>query len=98
MSTLTLKHVAANDRPTWKSEAYRGKQMHVCAKRRPRGIGAPADGERQWDFTINITQPDGGPTAPASASAQSDPDLAYSTRAIAENMGFQRGRELIESE
>jgi len=34
--------------------------------------------------------------AEPSASAKSDPGLFYSTQAIAEDMGFLKGRELID--
>jgi hypothetical protein len=95
MATLTLKPKAANAPPEWKSEEYHGKQMHVCARLRAHENAALTGHGHQWDFTVKITEKDGGPTTPASATADSDPDLAYSTQAIAEDMGFLRGRELI---
>lgn len=97
MDTLELQHAAENDQPEWKTEVYHGQQMHVCTQRRAHENEALSGHGHQWDFTVNITEKDTGPAAPAIASAQSDPTLFYSTKSIAEDMGFLRGRELIES-
>lgn len=94
MTTLTLDQ-SRGKAPQWKTLEYHGQQMHVRAERRAHEIAELSGPGHQWDFTVNITAKDGGPTATASASARSDPQLFYSTRAIAEDMGFVKGRELI---
>lgn len=96
MDTATLKHPAANDQPGWKTEEYHGKQMHVCADSRvPENVALTGYGV-QWTFTVRITGIGTGPMGQEAASVTSDPELFYSTQAIAEEMGFLRGRELIE--
>ena len=96
MDATILQHAAANDQTGWKTEEYHGKQMHVCtALRVPQNEALSGHG-LQWTFTVKITENDSGPMDDKSASARSDRGLFYSTQAIAEGMGFVRGRELIE--
>lgn len=96
MAAPTLKQFAANDITGWKTEEYHGKQMHVCAAPRDPENAALAGHGRQGSFTVRITGIGTGPTDDKAVSATSDPELFHSTQAIAENMGFLRGRELIE--
>lgn len=96
MDTPTLKHAAANDQTGWKTEEYHGKQMHVCAEPRVTENQALTGHGLQWTFTVRITGIGAGPADDKAGSATSDPELFYSTQAIAEDMGFLRGRELIE--
>lgn len=94
VDTATGKPAAASEGTGWKTEEYHGMQMHVCAEPRvPENVALSGHGV-QWRFTVRITGP--GPTDSQDAGATSDPDLFYSTQAIAEAMGFLRGRELIE--
>lgn len=80
----------------WKTEEYHGYHMHVCARPRPvENDALPGHGD-QWDFTVRITRAGEGPDAAEQESGQSDPGIFYSTQAVAENMGFLKGRELIE--
>ena len=96
MDTPTLKHIAASDGTEWKTGEYHGRQMHVCAVQRvPENEALDGHG-LQWTFTVRITGIGAGPTDDKSTSATSDPGLFYSTQAVAEDMGFLRGRELIE--
>lgn len=95
MDTPTLKHASVSDQQGWKTEEYHGKQIHVCAERRAHENEALSGHGHQWDFTVKITEKGTGPMADASASAKSDPGVFYSTQAIAEDMGFLKGRELI---
>lgn len=95
MNATILQH-AANDQTGWKAEEYHGKQMHVCTEQRvPRNEALSGHG-LEWTFTVRITGNGSGPMDVTSASAKSDRGLFYSTQAIAEGMGFVRGRELIE--
>ena len=96
MDTPTLKQVAANDLTGWKTEQYQGKEMHVCAAPRvPENAALDGHG-LQWTFTVRITGIGAGPMHDKAISARSDPELFYSTKAVAEDMGFLKGRELIE--
>lgn len=96
MDAPTLKQVAANDKTGWKTEEYHGKQMHVCAEPRVPESAALAGHGLQWTFAVRITGIGAGPMHDNVVSARSDPELFYSTKAVAEDMGFLRGRELIE--
>ena len=96
MNTLTMKHAAKDDQTGWKTEEYRGKQMHVCAEPREPENEALSGHGLQWTFTVKITEKGTGSMDAKDASAKSDPGLFYSTQAIAKDMGFLRGRELIE--
>jgi hypothetical protein len=96
MDTPTLQQAAANDMSGWKTEDYHGKQMHVrAAPRVPENQALDGHG-LQWSFTVRITGIGAGPAADECTSATSDPGLFYSTQAVAEDMGFLKGRELIE--
>ena len=96
MDTITLKRASQSELPYWKTLDYRGKQIHVCtAPRVNENTELPGHGH-QWDFKVRITEKGAGPAAPESASAESDPESFYSTQAIAEDLGFTRGRELVE--
>ena len=96
METSNLEHAAAKDQTGWKTEEYHGRQMHVCAETRvPENEALDGHG-LQWRFTVRVTGIGAGPTDAQAASATSDPELFYSTQAVAEDMGFLRGRELIE--
>ena len=97
MDTPTLKQAAANDRSGWKTEEYHGKEIHVCAAPRVLENAALAGHGQQWSFTVRIAGIGTGPADDKSAGATSDPELFYSTQAVAEDMGFLRGRELIEA-
>jgi hypothetical protein len=80
----------------WKTEEYHNHDMHVLAKHR--GIenpDLPGHGA-QWDFTVQVTLHGSGRESAGAETVNSDPAIFYSTRAIAENMGFLKGREMIE--
>ncbi|MDP1610936.1 MAG: hypothetical protein Q8M11_07735 [Sulfuritalea sp.] len=96
MDTKTLADAAAKDQTGWITEEYHGKQMHVCAVLRAPENAELAGHGQQWTFTVRIGENGTGPTDDKSDSATSDPGCFYSTQAVAEDMGFLRGRELIE--
>ena len=97
MDTPTLDQAAASDQTEWKTEEYRGKQMHVCAESRVPENQELAGHGQQWTFTVRISGVGAGPTDDKATSATSESGLFYSTQAVAEDMGFLRGRELIEA-
>ncbi|KRB67873.1 hypothetical protein [Noviherbaspirillum sp. Root189] len=85
-----------NEDNPWKTEEYHDHDMHVRAQHRVvENPGIPGHGA-QWDFTVKVTPHGAGPDSEQATTAKSDPDIFYSTQAIAENMGFLKGREIIE--
>jgi hypothetical protein len=96
MGTITLKRASKEDQQQWKTQEYHGKQIHVCAALRvDENEALPGHGQ-QWDFKVRVTENGAGPTARECASAESDPESFYSTQAVTEDLGFTKGRELVE--
>lgn len=96
MGTITLRRASKDDQQQWKTQEYHGKQIHVCTARRViENEELPGHGQ-QWDFKVRITENGTGPTAHECASAKSDPESSYSTQAVTEDLGFVKGRELVE--
>lgn len=85
-----------SDQLEWKTKEYHGKQMHVWTEPCAQENHALSGHGHQWAFTVIITEQGAAPVADQSPSAKSDPGLFYSTQAIAEDMGFLKGRELID--
>ena len=84
------------DELRWKTEEYHQHAMHVQTQHRPvENQDLPGHGA-QWDFTVKVTPLGQGPDANDAEIARSDFGIFYSTQAIAENMGFLKGREIIE--
>lgn len=80
----------------WKTEEYHDHDMHVLAQRRAHeNADLPGHGA-QWDFTVKVTARGAGPESADAETVRSDTEIFYSTQAIAENMGFLKGREIIE--
>lgn len=80
----------------WKTEEYHNHDMHVLAQ--PRAIekpDLPGHGD-QWDFILKVTPRGLNREAAEAETVRSDPSIFYSTQAIAENMGFLKGREIID--
>jgi len=96
MNIQSTQQTSVSDQLAWKTAEYHGHQMHVWAEPCAVENQALSGHGQQWAFTVNITGKDAGPMAEPSANARSDPGLFYSTQAVAEDMGFLRGRELIE--
>lgn len=96
MNIQSQQQHSANDQPAWKTEEYRGKR--ICVRVDPRAVeNQTLSGHgQQWAFAVKIIDIDAGPMSEPDASATSDLELFYSTQAIAEDMGFLKGRELIE--
>jgi hypothetical protein len=96
MGTVTLKHASKDDQQQWKTQEYHGKQIHVCTALRVGKNEALLGHGQQWDFKVKITESGAGRTARECASAESDPESFYSTQAVTEDLGFTKGRELVE--
>lgn len=96
MSTITLDQVSQDPSNEWKTQEYHGKHIHVStAPRVIENATLPGHGQ-QWDFKVRVTEDGAGPDAAACASAESDPESFYSTQAVTEDLGFTKGRALIE--
>lgn len=96
MDKPTLVQASATEQQGWITEEYHGKQIHVCATPRAEENETLVGHGQQWGFMVNITETGAGAMSDTVMRAQSDPDLFYSTQAIAEEMGFIKGRELID--
>ena len=96
MGTMTPNLVSKGDRQEWKTHEYHGKQIHVCTLQRINDNNELSGHGQQWDFKVRITDNGAGPTDHECAIAESDPESLYSTQSIAEELGFIRGRELVE--
>ena len=96
MSTITLKRPSQSDQQQWKTQDYHGKQIHVSTAPRANENEALDGHGQQWDFKVKITESGAGPLANECASAESDPESFYSTQAVTEDLGFTKGRELVE--
>lgn len=80
----------------WKTEEYHGHDMHVLTQHRAvENPDLPGHGA-QWDFTVKVTPHGSGPQSAEAETVRSNPEIFYSTQAIAENMGFLKGREIID--
>ncbi|MBC7415276.1 MAG: hypothetical protein H7327_10115 [Herminiimonas sp.] len=81
----------------WKTEEYRSALMRVRANRRAGHNPALTGHGEEWDFTVENENRDRLPAEVALPQVvRSDPAVFYSTQAIAENMAFIKGREVIE--
>ena len=96
MDTLTPMGISHGDQKDWKIQEYHGKQMHVCTTQRSNENEELSGHGEQWDFKVRITDNGAGSTAHEYASADSDPESFYSTQSVTEDLGFTRGRELVE--
>lgn len=79
----------------WKTEEYHGYDMHVCSTARTAENEELAGHGAQWDFVLKVTL-HGEDPSDSEETARSDNDTYYSTQSIAENMGFLKGREVID--
>jgi hypothetical protein len=96
MGTMTIEGASKGDQQGWKTQEYRGKHIHVCTVPRASENEDLAGHGHQWDFKIRVTDEGAGSTAHECANAKSDPEKFYSTQAVAEDLGFTRGRELVD--
>jgi hypothetical protein len=96
MTPIAPENASKASESQWKTLEYHGKQIHVstaprvCEDKELQGHG------QQWDFKVRITDSGVGPAGKPWASAESDPEMFYSTQAITEDLGFAKGRELVD--
>ena len=83
----------------WKTEQYHGAKIMVMAQIRQEDNPA-LDGHGQaWDYLVSIGDENTTAQAPsvdAQHTVRSDHNVFYSTQVIAEQMGFIKGRELVD--
>ena len=83
----------------WKTEQYHGAKIMVKATLREQENPA-LDGHGQaWDYLVSIGEENATPqsdSSDAQHAVQSDRNVFYSTQVIAEQMGFIKGRELVD--
>jgi hypothetical protein len=96
MDTIALERIVPSERQEWKTQEYHGKRIHVCTVRRINQNKELSGHGQQWDFKVRITDNGAGQTTHECASAESDPASFYSTQTITEDLGFIKGRELVE--
>ena len=83
----------------WKVEEYHGAKIMVRAQLRQQENAEIVGHGHEWDFTVAVTDLDAMPPdveAVTGHAVKSDRDVFYSTQVIAEQMGFIKGRELVE--
>lgn len=95
-TTLEITPNEPTDVPVWKTESYHDHDMHVCTERLINHNPSLSGHGNEWTFTVTISTR--GPDAQRVelVGAKADLGLFYASQAIAEGMGFLRGRELIE--
>lgn len=96
METIT-PGPATRHSPQWKTQDYRGKQIHVCTALRTEENEELSGHGQQWKFMVRATAQGGDPASAEAACAESDLDTFYSTQSIAEDLAFARGRELVDA-
>lgn len=83
----------------WKTEEYHGAKLMVRAQLRQQENAALDGHGHEWDYLLLIAEAGAEATKALAGDGhaiKSDPDVFYSTQVIAEQMGFIRGRELVE--
>lgn len=96
MDTTKFESVSPDLSQEWATQEYHGKQIHVCTALRVQENAELSGHGQQWRFKVWVTAQDAAPGADQCASAESDVDTFYSTQSIAEDLGFVRGRELVD--
>ena len=85
------------DENGWKAEEYHGAKLMVRAQRRQQENKALDGHGQEWDFSVIVAGAEVlASMADEGHAVKSDPNVFYSTQAIAEHMGFIRGREMVE--
>jgi hypothetical protein len=74
----------------WRTEFYKGMDVHVCAL--PRDASHSA-----WDYTIRITQPGDDSGSASELTAQSGDDADYPSKKAALEAGFLKGYSMVDA-
>ncbi len=83
----------------WKTEQYHGAKIMVKAQLRAQDNPALDGHGHAWDFLVSVAGEGAVPqaeTGDAQHAVRSDRSVFYSTQVIAEQMGFIKGRELVD--
>ncbi|MDP2870782.1 hypothetical protein [Methyloversatilis sp.] len=97
MTTLEITPNEQTDTPVWKTETYHDHDMHVCTERLINRNPSLSGHGNEWTFTVTVSLRGANAQNEELVSAKADLGLFYASQAIAEGMGFLRGRELIEA-
>ncbi|KIF81501.1 hypothetical protein [Noviherbaspirillum autotrophicum] len=73
----------------WRTESYKGMEVHVCALRH-------SDVPARWDFTVRITQPGEDSGSESELTAESGDDTDYPSREAAVQAGFEKGYAMVD--
>lgn len=73
----------------WRTESYKGMDVHVCALRR-------SDLPQRWDFTVRISQPGEDTGSESELTAESGDDADYPSREAAVQAGFEKGYAMVD--
>ncbi|OGQ51229.1 MAG: hypothetical protein A3J24_12515 [Deltaproteobacteria bacterium RIFCSPLOWO2_02_FULL_53_8] len=77
------------DQQNWKTEEYKGMDVHVTA--------LPHDDRKfKWDYTIRIADPGADSSAESALVADSGDDGDYPTEQAAVEAGFIKGYALVD--
>lgn len=73
----------------WRTESYKGMDVHVCALRR-------TDVPARWDYTVRITQPGEDSSSESELTAESGDDADYPSREAAVQAAFAKGYAMVD--
>jgi hypothetical protein len=77
------------DQQDWRTEAYRGLDVHVTAL-------PHAKSSAVWDFTVRISQPGDDPGAGSELIAQAGDDADFPSPEAAVEAGFIKGYSMVD--
>lgn len=74
----------------WRTELYRGMEVHVCA--------LPHDhAHSSWDYTVRLAQPGEDSSTESELAAESGDDADYPTKKAALEAGFAKGYAMVDA-
>lgn len=77
------------ERQSWRTEEYKGMDIHVTALRH-------GDDNSKWDYTVRVTDPGVDSSALGALATESGDDDDYLTEEAAVQAGFARGCSLVD--
>jgi len=78
-----------NPKQDWRTEEYRGMEVHVSALPRDRF-------RSRWDFTVRVAQPGEDSSSKSELTAESGDDAAYPSKEAAVQAGFAKGYAMVD--
>jgi hypothetical protein len=77
-------------RQNWRTESYKGMDVHVTALRH-------AANSTRWDFTVRVAQPGEDTSSNSELSASAGDDTDYATEREAVEAGLKKGYAMVDS-